>query len=74
VARNVVQEQFTKAGAGDRIDPLSQPTRLRTLPQRASDAKPDAIFVFSGQGATFVKQFIERGLDKAGIKISARAM
>ena len=33
--------------------------------------KPDAIFVFvpSGQGGTFVKQFVERGLDKAGIKI-----
>ena len=39
--------------------------------QRARDAKPDAIFVFvpSGQGGTFVKQFVERGLDKAGIKL-----
>ena len=39
--------------------------------QRAGDAKPDAIFVFvpAGQGAPFVKQFLERGLDKAGIKI-----
>jgi branched-chain amino acid transport system substrate-binding protein len=39
--------------------------------QRAADQKPDAIFVFvpSGQGGTFVKQFVERGLDKAGIKI-----
>ena len=39
--------------------------------QRARDAKPDALFVFvpSGQGGTFMKQFVERGLDKAGIKI-----
>jgi branched-chain amino acid transport system substrate-binding protein len=27
------------------------------------------VFVPSGQGATFVKQYVERGLDKAGIKI-----
>ena len=27
------------------------------------------MFVPSGQGGTFVKQFIERGLDKAGIKL-----
>jgi branched-chain amino acid transport system substrate-binding protein len=39
--------------------------------QRARDHKPDAVFIFvpSGQGAIFVKQFLERGLDKAGIKI-----
>ena len=39
--------------------------------QRAADAKPDAIFVFvpSGQGGTFMKQYAERGLDKAGIKL-----
>ena len=50
--------------------PLANPDFAPFL-QRAADAKPDAIFVFvpSGQGATFVKQFVERGLDKAGIKI-----
>jgi branched-chain amino acid transport system substrate-binding protein len=50
--------------------PLASPDFAPFL-QRAADAKPDAIFVFvpSGQGATFVKQFVERGLDKAGIKI-----
>jgi len=39
--------------------------------QRAADAKPDAIFVFvpAGQGGTFAKQYAERGLDKAGIKL-----
>jgi len=38
--------------------------------QRARDDAPDAVFVFvpSGQGGTFVKQFIERGLSSAGIK------
>ena len=50
--------------------PLANPDFAPFL-QRARDAKPDAIFVFvpAGQGAVFVKQFLERGLDKAGIKI-----
>jgi branched-chain amino acid transport system substrate-binding protein len=50
--------------------PLANPDFAPFL-QRAADQKPDAIFVFvpSGQGAAFVKQFIDRGLDKAGIKI-----
>src|SRR5262249_29490966 len=50
--------------------PLANPDFAPFL-QRAADAKPDAIFVFvpSGQGGSFVKQYIERGLDKAGIKI-----
>jgi branched-chain amino acid transport system substrate-binding protein len=39
--------------------------------QRARDDKPDAVFVFvpAGQPATFVRQFLERGLGKAGIRI-----
>jgi branched-chain amino acid transport system substrate-binding protein len=50
--------------------PLANPDFAPFL-QRARDAKPDAVFIFvpAGQGAIFVKQFIERGLDKAGIKI-----
>ena len=50
--------------------PLAAPDFAPFL-QRARDANPDAIFVFvpSGQGGTFVKQFVERGLDKAGIKL-----
>jgi branched-chain amino acid transport system substrate-binding protein len=50
--------------------PLANPDFAPFL-QRAVDQKPDAIFVFvpSGQGGIFVKQFVERGLDKAGIKI-----
>jgi branched-chain amino acid transport system substrate-binding protein len=61
------------AGGGQVLEairvPLANPDFAPFL-QRARDANPDALFVFvpSGQGGTFVKQFIERGLDKAGIK------
>lgn len=39
--------------------------------QRVRDLKPDAVFVFipSGPAAALMKQFAERGLDKAGIKL-----
>jgi branched-chain amino acid transport system substrate-binding protein len=62
------------AGGGQILEairvPLANPDFAPFL-QRARDANPDAVFVFvpSGQGGTFVKQFIERGLDKAGIKL-----
>ncbi len=65
--------RFT-AGGGQVLDelkvPLASPDFAPFL-QRAADAKPDAIFVFvpSGQGGTFMKQFTERGLDKTGIKV-----
>jgi branched-chain amino acid transport system substrate-binding protein len=64
---------FTKAG-GQIVEeikfPLANPDFAPFL-QRAADAKPDAVFIFvpSGQGGTFLRQFVERGLDKAGIKI-----
>src|SRR5262249_16889643 len=67
------KEEFTKQG-GQIIEairfPLANPDFAPFL-QRARDAKPDAIFVFvpAGQGAVFVKQFLERGLDKVGVKI-----
>jgi branched-chain amino acid transport system substrate-binding protein len=66
-------DRFKEAG-GEVLEairfPLANPDFSPFL-QRAADAKPDAIFVFvpSGQGGSFVKQYIERGLDKAGIKI-----
>src|ERR1700727_3345540 len=49
--------------------PLANPDFAPFL-QKAADDKPDAVFVFvpSGQGGIFVKQFVERGLDKDGIK------
>ncbi|MCC6778422.1 MAG: ABC transporter substrate-binding protein [Hyphomicrobiales bacterium] len=72
-AEGSFKEAFVKAG-GEVAEsirfPLNNPDFAPFL-QRAGDSKPDAIFIFvpSGQGAQFVKQFIERGLDKAGVKI-----
>jgi len=50
--------------------PLRSPDFAPVL-QKVRDAQPDAVFVFlpSGQGAAFMKQFAERGLDRAGIKL-----
>jgi len=72
-AEDSFAKEFAAKGGqvSDRITfPLANPDFAPFL-QRAADQKPDAIFVFvpSGQGGIFVKQFVERGLDKAGIKI-----
>jgi len=50
--------------------PLRNPDFAPFL-QKVRDAKPDAVFVFvpSGAGSAVMKQFAERGLDKAGIKL-----
>jgi branched-chain amino acid transport system substrate-binding protein len=50
--------------------PLRNPDFAPFL-QKVRDVKPDALFVFvpSGAGAAVMKQFIERGMDKAGIKM-----
>ncbi|HRJ68083.1 MAG TPA: ABC transporter substrate-binding protein [Beijerinckiaceae bacterium] len=50
--------------------PLQNPDFSPFL-QRAADARPEAILIFvpSGQGSTFMKQFAERGLDKSGIRL-----
>jgi branched-chain amino acid transport system substrate-binding protein len=72
-AQNSFKDRFTKAG-GQVVEeikvPLANPDFAPFL-QRAKDAAPDALFVFvpSGQGGTFMKQFVERGLDQAGIKV-----
>lgn len=52
--------------------PLRSPDFAPFL-QRVRDANPEALFVFlpSGQGAAFMKQFAERGLDKSGIRLIA---
>jgi branched-chain amino acid transport system substrate-binding protein len=73
--------QFFKArfvaGGGEIADevkvPLVNPDFAPFL-QRMKDAKPDALYVFvpGGQGGNFMKQFSERGLDKAGIRIIGR--
>ena len=72
-AEKSFSERF-KAGGGEIASaikiPLANPDFAPFL-QRAADAKPDALFIFvpSGQGGTFMKQYVERGLDKAGIKL-----
>ena len=50
--------------------PLRNPDFAPFL-QKVRDAKPDALFAFvpSGAGAALMKQFIERGMDKAGVKL-----
>ena len=50
--------------------PLRNPDFAPFL-QKVRDLKPDAMFVFvpSGAGAAVMKQFTERGMDKAGIKL-----
>ncbi|MGZ5194762.1 MAG: ABC transporter substrate-binding protein [Ramlibacter sp.] len=52
--------------------PLRNPDFAPFL-QKVRDIKPDALFVFvpSGAGAAVMKQFLERGMDKAGIKLIA---
>src|SRR5689334_11030662 len=67
------KEHFV-AGGGQVVEevkvPLVNPDFAPFL-QRMKDAKPDAMFVFvpGGQGGNFMKQYAERGLDKAGIKV-----
>ena len=66
-------ETFTKGGGvvAEQIRvPLKNPDFAPFL-QRVKDDAPDAVFVFvpSGQGSAFMKQFTERGLDKSGIKL-----
>ena len=50
--------------------PLRNPDFAPFL-QKVRDLKPDAVYVFvpSGPGAAVMKQFVERGLDKAGIRL-----
>ncbi|MGD0561884.1 MAG: ABC transporter substrate-binding protein [Roseiarcus sp.] len=52
--------------------PLKNPDFAPFL-QRVKDDAPEALFVFvpSGQGAALMKQFNERGLDKAGVRLIA---
>jgi len=72
-ASGVFSETFTKAG-GEVVEnikvPLANPD-LAPFLQRARDSHPDTMFVFvpTGQAATLAKQFVERGLDKSGIRL-----
>ena len=59
---------------GQVLDTLRVPMRnpdFAPFLQKVRDLKPDALYVFvpSGAGAALMKQFAERGMDKAGIKL-----
>jgi branched-chain amino acid transport system substrate-binding protein len=73
-ASRVFVDRFTDGG-GQILEtikvPLANPDFAPFL-QRAHDLHPDTLFVFvpaNGQSGIFARQFVERGLDKAGIKL-----
>ncbi len=74
-AEKTFSERFTAGGgaivAALRV-PMANPDFAPFL-QRVRDAQPDAVFVFvpSGIGGSFMKQFAERGLGQAGIRLLA---
>ena len=67
------KERFTKAG-GEIAEsirvPLQNPDYAPFL-QRVRDVKPDGLFAFvpAGQTGGFFRQFVERGLDKSGVRL-----
>src|SRR5690606_33032443 len=72
-AQNAFKKYFTEGG-GEVVQEIRVPVRnpdFAPFLQRVSNLKPDAVFVFvpSGVGSIFMKQFSERGLDKSGIKL-----
>ncbi len=72
-AEKTFRERFLLNGGqmlGELRVPLRNPDYAPFL-QRVRDLKPDALFVFvpAGAGTALLKQFAERGLDKAGIKL-----
>jgi branched-chain amino acid transport system substrate-binding protein len=74
-AEKFFKERFQLNG-GKVLDSLRVPLRnpdFAPFLQKVRDAKPDALFVFvpSGAGSAVMKQFLERGMDKAGIRLIA---
>jgi branched-chain amino acid transport system substrate-binding protein len=72
-AEKFFKERFTFDG-GAIVESLRVPMRnpdFAPFLQKVRDANPDGLFVFvpSGAGAAVMKQFLERGMDKAGIKL-----
>ena len=71
------KERFTAAG-GQIVDsirvPLQNPDYAPFL-QRVRDVAPDGLFAFvpAGQTGGFFRQFVERGLDKAGVRLFGAA-
>jgi branched-chain amino acid transport system substrate-binding protein len=72
------EESFTnnyRAAGGQVTEAIRVPLRnpdFAPFLQRVKEAAPQALFVFvpSTQAATFAKQFVERGLDRAGIMLT----
>ncbi len=72
-AETAFKTRFT-AGGGQVVESLRVPLRnpdFAPFLQKVKDNSPDAVFVFvpSGVGAIFMKQFVERGFDKSGIRL-----
>ena len=72
-AQKWFSDTFKKDG-GDVVESIRVPIKnpdFAPFLQRAKDDKPDAVFVFvpSGFGALFMKEFVEQGLAKAGVKL-----
>jgi branched-chain amino acid transport system substrate-binding protein len=66
--------KFFTEGGGTIVESMRTPLQnpdFSPFLQRIKDAKPEAAFIFvpSGQGAAIMKQFQERGLKEAGIKL-----
>jgi branched-chain amino acid transport system substrate-binding protein len=67
------KERFVRAGGQVPLSlrvPMMNPDFAPFL-QRVHDAAPAGLYVFipAGQAATFMRQFLERGLDKSGIRL-----
>ena len=74
-AEKTFKERFTQRG-GQVVAELRVPLRnpdFAPFLQRVRDAGAEALFTFvpSGVGAALMKQFSERGLDKAGVRLIA---
>ena len=72
-AEKFFKDRLTFNG-GTIVDSLRVPMRnpdFAPFLQKVRDLKPDALFVFvpSGAGAAVMNQFLESGMDKAGIKL-----
>jgi branched-chain amino acid transport system substrate-binding protein len=72
-AEKYFKDRFTFNG-GQVVETLRVPMRnpdFAPFLQKVRDLKPDALYVFvpSGAGTALMKQFAERGLDKAGIRL-----
>ena len=72
-AEKTFKDRFLLNG-GQILDELRVPLRnpdYAPFLQKVRDLKPDALFVFvpAGAGTALLKQYAERGLDKAGIKL-----